>query len=167
MTTASNGTGTERIWARVAPDLKARIKKRAEDCGQNEVDWVRDTLIAGVKEVGKNETAPSNDHLTHLIEARIDRLERRILDENSVMLRLGFEILFDLARVRALSMSASIALNNSTPEEEQGLLDHLEQEGVTYFLGRKNALFAELNQMRKEAKAKAEASANRPVTVAS
>lgn len=163
--TAANGAANERVWARVPPELKAKIEERVETLGlKNEGEWIRSVLAAAVEpESGKDqETAESIDQLARFVQARFDRLEERIFAENSVILQVGFENLMDLAHINAAVLETVFAYEDLTEDEREERLQKLREDGTSHFERRKNELFPALKAMRDDAEKKAQKKALLP-----
>lgn len=157
MATTISDAGTDKVFARVSAELKAEIDKRAEALGQKSGEWIRATLATAI-EADRRETETrdeSTDQLVTLIEGRFDRLEERIFDESTVILKLGFEILLDLARTHAAALAAAVSTEDLLPDEIDEKRRHLINEGNVDFNSRKDEIFPVLKQMRDEAEKKA------------
>lgn len=148
-----------KIDARVPMTLKVKIEEQAGSEQLSSSEWIRETLAA-VIEADRNDTRKWNeaaDQLATLIEGRFDRLEQRIFDENSVILKIGFEILLDLAQTNAAAQAAALAAEDLPSDEVEEIRSALIREGDVYYNRRKDEIFPVLNQMRIEARAKARA----------
>lgn len=161
MKSAAN-TGMIKVDARVPTTLKNQIEEQAESEQLSPSEWIRSKLAEAILADQSNGAGKSTDQLVEFVHARFDRLEQRLFDENNVILKLGFEILLDLARVKATTMATNFALNDLASDQEEERRNHLAEEGMTSYLARKDDLFPVLKTMRDEAKTRAKASTSPP-----
>ena len=156
----TNGSATtERIWARVPPNLKIAIEARAEADNQTSPDWIRAVLTSAItQDSGRDERIEAViQHMAAYLEARFEQLETRIFHENSALLMLGFEIFKEAIHGNIAAMSAT---TSTTPIDDEGARARHRDvfaEAETHFNRRYDEMFAELKKLRDEAKVKSRA----------